>query len=95
MIFAQTARLVKHGRIYGTSLRRCQVGWLSMTTLPEKAVKPLALMRWLLTLVAPPGSIILDPFAGSGSTLVAAKQLGIKCIRIELDGTTLRSLPKE
>src|SRR5690606_9478300 len=29
-------------------------------------VKPLALMRWLLTLVTPPGGTVLDPFAGSG-----------------------------
>ncbi len=31
-------------------------------------VKPLALMRWLVRLVALPGAVVLDPFAGSGST---------------------------
>lgn len=46
-------------------------------------VKPLALMRWLLTLVVPPGGVVLDPFAGSGSTLVAAAELGIEAIGIE------------
>jgi len=35
-------------------------------------VKPVALMRWLVCLVCPPGGIVLDPFAGSGSTGVAA-----------------------
>src|SRR5690606_33513230 len=40
-------------------------------------VKPLALMRYLITLVTPPGGIVLDPFAGSGSTLVACAELGI------------------
>lgn len=32
------------------------------------SVKPLALMRWLVRLAAPQGSLILDPFAGSGTT---------------------------
>lgn len=35
-------------------------------------VKPLSLMRWLLRLVTPPGGLVLDPFAGSGSTIIAA-----------------------
>jgi DNA modification methylase len=35
-------------------------------------VKPLALMRWLVKLVTPPGGVVLDPFAGSGSTGAAA-----------------------
>lgn len=34
-------------------------------------VKPLALMRWLVLLVTPKDGTVLDPFAGSGSTLVA------------------------
>ena len=47
-------------------------------------VKPLALMRYLLTLVTmPERNLILDPFAGSGSTGVACKELGIRCILIE------------
>src|SRR5678816_1500111 len=46
-------------------------------------VKPLALMRWLLTLITPPGGTVLDPFAGSGSTLVAAAELGVAAIGIE------------
>lgn len=47
-------------------------------------VKPLALMRYLITLVTPPGGIVLDPFAGSGTTLVACAQLGIRAIGVEL-----------
>lgn len=46
-------------------------------------VKPLALMRWLLTLVVPPGGVVLDLFAGSGSTLVAATELGLRAVGIE------------
>ena len=48
-------------------------------------VKPLALMRWLVRLLAPPGGVVLDPFAGSGSTLVAARNLGHSVIGVELD----------
>lgn len=46
--------------------------------------KPLPLMIELLTLFTDSGETILDPFAGSGTTLVAAKQLGRKAIGIEL-----------
>lgn len=47
-------------------------------------VKPLKLMRYLITLIMPPkDGILLDPFAGSGSTIIAAHQLGVKAIGIE------------
>ncbi len=48
-------------------------------------VKPLALMRWLCRLVTPPGGLILDPFAGSGSTLIAAHQEGFQAVGVEQD----------
>lgn len=48
-------------------------------------VKPLELMRYLVRLVTPPGGVVLDPFAGSGSTLVAAQSLGIRSVGVELD----------
>jgi site-specific DNA-methyltransferase (adenine-specific) len=46
-------------------------------------VKPLALMEYLVKLVSREGAIVLDPFAGSGSTLIACKKLGRKYIGIE------------
>jgi DNA modification methylase len=48
-------------------------------------VKPIALMEYLVKLVSREGAIILDPFTGSGSTLIACKQLGRSYIGIELD----------
>ncbi len=48
-------------------------------------VKPLALMKYLCTLLKMPGSdqIILDPFLGSGTTGITCKELGIDFIGIE------------
>ncbi len=46
-------------------------------------VKPTTLMRWLCRLVTPPGGTILDPFCGSGSTIVAAATEGFHSIGIE------------
>ena len=46
--------------------------------------KPLALMRWCLSLV-PDAETVLDPFAGSGTTLVAARLEGRKAIGIEIN----------
>ena len=46
-------------------------------------VKPLELMKWLVRLVAPQGATILDPFAGSGTTVEACIGEGMRCIAIE------------
>ncbi len=46
-------------------------------------VKPVALMRWLCRLVCPPGGSVLDPFAGSGTTLLAAHLEGFDYLGIE------------
>ncbi len=48
-------------------------------------VKPVDLMAYLCQLVTPRGGAILDPFAGSGTTGMAAARLGFKFIGTELD----------
>jgi site-specific DNA-methyltransferase (adenine-specific) len=50
-------------------------------------VKPTDLMRWLVRLVCPPGGLVLDPFAGSGSTGLAADQCGMRSVLVERDPT--------
>lgn len=47
-------------------------------------VKPEAVMAWLVELVTPAGGQVLDPFAGSGSTGVAAVRRGFKFVGIEM-----------
>lgn len=61
----------------------------SPRTLPPEAnfhptVKPLQLMRYLIRLVTPPGGNVLDPFAGSGSTGIAAIQEGFDFCGVEV-----------
>ena len=46
-------------------------------------VKPLDLMQWLVRLVTPPGGLVLDPFAGTGTTGEAAFREGMRAILIE------------
>lgn len=46
--------------------------------------KPLREWKWLLRRCSEPGNIILDPFCGSGTTLVAAEMLGLKWIGIDI-----------
>ena len=45
--------------------------------------KSQALMRWLCRLITPPAGIVLDPFAGSGSTGVAALSEGFRFVGVE------------
>jgi adenine-specific DNA-methyltransferase len=47
--------------------------------------KPLAALRPLIKAFCPAGGTVLDPFAGSGSALVAARQLGRQCVGIEIN----------
>lgn len=57
--------------------------WKHITYFPTQ--KPLDLMKWLCRLVTPPDGVVLDPFAGSGTTLVAAYVEGFSAVGIEQD----------
>lgn len=48
-------------------------------------MKPVRLMAYLMANSTEPGQTVLDPFCGSGTTLVAAEQLGRTCWAMELD----------
>lgn len=48
-------------------------------------VKPVALMEHLIKLFSKSGALIVDPFLGSGTTAVACKNTGRKCVGIELN----------
>lgn len=52
---------------------------------PHPAPMCEALADHLVTLAAPAGAVIIDPFAGSGTTALACRKLGRRCVAIELD----------
>lgn len=53
------------------------------TTVRHVSVKPLAVMRWLVRMLTPTGGVLVDPFAGSGTTLEAAVLEGFRGVGIE------------
>lgn len=57
-------------------------------------VKSTELMRWLVRLITPPGGTVLDPFCGSGSTLVAARLEGFGGIGIEREAEYVETARK-
>lgn len=74
-------RLIEEARGVGTVMREDK---------PQKAdlhptMKPVALCSRLIRLTSRKGDIVLDPFGGSGSTLIACELLGRRCLSMECD----------
>ncbi len=55
-------------------------------------VKPIALMQYLIRHITPPGGVVLDPFAGSGTTAEAARREGFDCILMEAESEYIEFL---
>ena len=64
------------------------------TKIQHPTVKPLTLLEWLVELITPPGGTVLDPFAGSGTTLQAAINKGFQPIGIEQDADYIKLIEK-
>lgn len=58
---------------------------LGGVSLSHPTVKPVDLMRWLVRLACPPDGRVLDPFLGSGTTMLACRMEGLSCVGAEWD----------
>lgn len=73
------------------AVRKLTYRWMGMLTEPgcpkeyreHPTQKPEAVMRWALQLAPQPIRSVFDPFMGSGTTLVAAKRLGMTAVGID------------
>jgi len=57
-------------------------------------VKPVSLMQWLCRMITPPGGMVLDPFAGSGTTGEAAWREGFDCTLIERESEYIADIKR-
>ena len=62
-----------------------KAGKLDRAGSKHPTVKPIALMQYLIRHITPPGGVVLDPFAGSGTTAEAAQREGFDCILMEAE----------
>jgi site-specific DNA-methyltransferase (adenine-specific) len=78
--FAPDSDLWLQSRVCGTFKER----------IPHLTQLPLPLVERIIRVASDPGDLVLDPFAGSGTALVAARKLGRRSIGVELSEKTLQ-----
>ena len=78
---AISGRLPESSTMFGMGFEKAQ-RWARCAFIPCK--KPVDLMQWCIGRAGAVNSII-DPFTGSGTTLIAAKNLGIPAVGIEIE----------
>lgn len=74
-------------RMNNSDGRKAELGESDRLTLTKNhhpTVKPIKLMEYLIRMITPPNGVVLDPFMGSGTTGIAAKNLDFGFIGIEL-----------
>ena len=76
-----------HGSVDG-SLNKRTKGSPSFAKNIHPTVKPIRLMAYLIELGCPPNGVVLDPFLGPGTTMLASLKLHRSCIGIEIDPET-------
>lgn len=81
-VFATKGRFTFPGK-RPQDLVQCGKVWEHSLVHPNE--KPVELLEWFVEAVTAPGALILDPFAGSGSTLVAAAKTDRRYIGVETD----------
>jgi site-specific DNA-methyltransferase (adenine-specific) len=97
-IYGKDAGYIRSGDSYGDTGGASRFFYVAKADSSERVrldgiahptVKPIALMRWLVRLVTPPGGTVLEPFAGSGTTVEACLLEGFQCVAIEREADYL------
>lgn len=102
-VYGNGAGLPSHSGVYGFDdsgsaaryFYSAKAGPLDRIGSKHPTIKPVDLMRWLVRLITPPGGHILEPFAGSGSTGIAALAEGFDCTMIDLEADHVADIERK